>query len=209
MKYLVFVVLLISIFQPLPAAAGLYIRQTESGVLELTDSPSEGAYLLLDLGAISDDLKLPPGARLTGIVEAASKKYGLPESLIYAVIQMESGGDSRALSAAGAAGLMQLMPGTARDMGVKDIYDPRENIFGGSRYLKMMMERFEGDLELALAGYNAGPGNVEKYAGVPPFSETKNFVDKTLAAFEKFRRESDEIFSYRDERGIISITNIH
>lgn len=103
-------------------------------------------------------------------------RYHLDPSLVYAIIKVESDGHQYAVSSAGARGLMQLMPGTAREMGVTDIFDPAENIAGGTQYLSKLLDLFDGNLTLALAGYNAGPGNVKKYGGVPPFNETQDYI---------------------------------
>ncbi len=113
-------------------------------------------------------------------IQDAARETKLSEKLIRAVIKQESGGDSTAVSPKGAAGLMQLMPDTARAVGVNDRFDPRENIMGGARYLRQLVDRF-GNLENALAAYNAGPGNVERHNGVPPFPETQNYVRRVLA----------------------------
>ena len=112
------------------------------------------------------------------IISKAAEMFGIPEELIKSVITVESAGKADAKSGAGAKGLMQLMDGTAKDLGVSNSFDPYQNIMGGAKYLKMMLDRYEGDLELALAAYNAGPGNVDKYNGVPPFTETRNYVKK-------------------------------
>jgi len=114
------------------------------------------------------------------IVDRAAKKFDLDPDLLISVISQESDGRPDAVSSRGAKGLMQLMDETALEMGVKDPFDPEENILGGARYLRHLMDRWPGDLENALAAYNAGPSAVEKYGGVPPYAETRNYVRRVL-----------------------------
>jgi soluble lytic murein transglycosylase-like protein len=123
-------------------------------------------------------------ARLAPFSEAvadAAGQYGIDPSVITAVIVAESGGKAHAVSPAGARGLMQIMPATGRELGLVNPFDPRENILAGTRYLSRMLKRFGGDITLALAAYNAGPGAVRKHGGIPPYRETMRFVSKVLA----------------------------
>lgn len=117
---------------------------------------------------------------VAGLIDKYAQAYSLDANLIYAVIKAESNFQPNATSPAGACGLMQLMPGTAAEMGVTSIYDPAQNIAGGTQYLARMMELFHNDVRLALAGYNAGPENVKKYKGVPPFQETQQYINRVL-----------------------------
>lgn len=117
------------------------------------------------------------------IISQAANKYNLPDKLISAVIKQESNFNNGVVSHAGAQGLMQLMPGTAKFLGVKDSFDPVQNVMGGAKYLRQMLNQFGGNIELALAAYNAGPGNVKKHDGIPPFKETQQYVKKVLGYF--------------------------
>lgn len=119
-------------------------------------------------------------------IKAAAARYDLPEELIAGVIWQESRANPRAVSHCGAMGLMQLMPGTARNLGVRNAFHPGQNIDGGAKYLRQMLDKF-GKVEYAVAAYNAGPGNVKKYGGIPPFRETRAYVPKVLGGARAFK----------------------
>jgi len=118
------------------------------------------------------------------IIKEASEKFEVGEQLISAVIQQESSFNARAVSNCGAQGLMQLMPATARSLGVSDPFDAEQNIMAGTKYLKEKLDEFGGNISLALAAYNAGSGAVHKYAGVPPYKETQNYVSKIIKSID-------------------------
>ena len=116
-------------------------------------------------------------------IKDACKKFGVDEKFIMAIINQESGYNPNATSPVGAMGMMQLMPGTAKDLGVKNAYDARDNIMGGVKYIKQQLDRFGGDKRKALAAYNAGPGAVAKYGGIPPYAETQNYVKSIMSQY--------------------------
>ena len=124
------------------------------------------------------------------IVDQAAKKYGVEPALIAAVIETELKFNPNAVSQAGARGLMQLMPATARGLGVTDSSDPLQNILGGAKLLGQLTEKYKGNLELALAAYNAGSGAVDKHGGIPPYGETRKYVPLVLAAYERFKAQT-------------------
>jgi soluble lytic murein transglycosylase-like protein len=134
------------------------------------------------------------------IIADASAEYGVDPQLVRAVIRAESQFDPRAESGAGAKGLMQLMPILSKELGIKDPFNPRENIFGGVKYLSKLLDRHDGNVTLALASYNAGPRNVARYKGVPPFKETRGYVKKINKMLAEAREESAPVATTADLR---------
>ena len=119
------------------------------------------------------------GERTEGIIETAARKFGVDANLVRAIATAESGINQNAVSSVGAVGVMQLMPSTAENLGVNP-YDERENIYGGAHYLRQLLDKFNGNLTQAIAAYNAGPGAVQQYGGVPPYAETQNYVGRVM-----------------------------
>jgi len=137
------------------------------------------------VGTIPDDIPLSGDCDLDWIIYRAGEKSGVDPRFIHAVIKQESRYNPKAVSGVGAQGLMQMMPASAKRFGLKNPFDPAANVEAGTKYLKFLLKRFNGDVSLALAGYNAGEGSVDKYKGVPPYGETQNYVKKIEATYGK------------------------
>ena len=174
-----------------PAQADVYMYKDKQGVLTFTNVPNHNGYKrILKDGAA----RIASGGAISvafdELIQTASGRYNVDPDLVRAVIKTESDFNTRARSNKGAMGLMQLMPDTARLHNVNDAYDPNENVEGGVRHLRMLLERYQGDLELSLAAYNAGAGAVEKHGGIPPYNETREYVRKVLRFYDAFRGNS-------------------
>ena len=151
---------------------------------KVSDSKTKENYTPSSPDQKKESMVSSPLSDFKPIIQKASQKYNLDPKLISSVIQNESGGNPFAISPKGAKGLMQLTDTTAQELGVKNVHDPEENIFAGTKYLRQLLDRFKGNLKLALAAYNAGPEMVKRYGGIPPFTETLNFVRKVLSGFK-------------------------
>jgi soluble lytic murein transglycosylase-like protein len=178
-----------------PSQADIYKTVGPDGVISFTNAPSKSGKLVMRTEAPRPLVRMPSDrsparyGRYDDHIRQAAALYQIPEGLIRSVIQVESDFDPRAVSPANARGLMQLMPQTAERMLVTDIFDPRQNIFGGVRYLRVLANLFNGDIELTVAGYNAGEGAVMKYGGIPPYPETQEYVKRVLANYRAYRTE--------------------
>lgn len=162
-----------------PTAAQIKVKTLDDGTREIYNE-TQVQRARRHAGRL---LPPPSASGLEPVIRRYALEHGLSPRLVQSVVQVESGYNSRALSSKGAMGLMQLMPDTARELGVRDPWDPAENIRGGVRYLKQQLRRFGGDLQLALAAYNAGPGAVSRYGAIPPYPETLDYVRKVLALY--------------------------
>ncbi|HEV8311352.1 MAG TPA: transglycosylase SLT domain-containing protein [Methylomirabilota bacterium] len=171
-----------------PAGAQVLRVEDEAGVVHFTNSPCDPRYLRLAPGACSPPVVAPtappPAPGFAREIESAATRYGVDRRLVEAVVQVESAGNHRAVSPKGAGGLMQLMPGRAATLGIADVFDPAANLDGGVRHLRNLLARYDGNLRLVLAAYNAGEDAVRAHGGVPPYRETREYVRKVLSIYQ-------------------------
>jgi soluble lytic murein transglycosylase-like protein len=171
----------LSISGPLAASADVYRYVDDKGVMHFTDAPTTSKF----------HLYFSEQANTNDIIRYYAQRFGLEAALLCAIVKVESDFNPKAVSSKGAMGLMQLIPTTAEELAVMDPLDINENVRGGCQYLKQMLTRFAGDLDLALAAYNAGPNAVQRHNGIPPFKETINYVHKVKYYLEIFRSRSE------------------
>jgi soluble lytic murein transglycosylase-like protein len=178
---------------------GSFNEETMSYQEKMKDSMQKCAFLVAGLmvalilwSAPGHGEEAPEIAYHDHIV-AAGQRHQVDTALIKAIIMAESGYDPRAVSHRGAKGLMQLMPGTARDLGVPDVFDPEHNIHGGVKYFRFLLDEVDGQVRLALAAYNAGLYNVKKYEGVPPFKATRRYIRKVMKYYRQYLRTEDPL----------------
>jgi len=169
-------------------ASDIY-QSEENGVISFTNQHKKGKLYarVPSPPSRSGDTVALGSARYDEYIRGAAALYQIPEQLVRAVIRVESGFDPRAISRTNARGLMQLMPETAERMMVSDVFDPRQNVFGGVRYLRVLANLFNGDIELTIAGYNAGENAVIHYGGIPPYDETRQYVVKVMEYYRYYR----------------------
>jgi len=168
--------------------ADVYVYKDKQGVLTFTNVPTHSGYrrVIRENNPQTNGSLYSP-ATYEGLIISASNRYSIDPDLIRAVIKVESDFNSNARSNKGAMGLMQLMPETARLHNVADVFDPAENIEAGVRHLQLLLGRYQGDLGLSLAAYNAGSKAVEKHGGIPPFAETQEYVRRVLRYYDRYR----------------------
>ncbi|OGW16376.1 MAG: hypothetical protein A2Y48_02160 [Nitrospirae bacterium RIFCSPLOW2_12_42_9] len=188
-RYLLFLLLILAIILTSKLVkAEIYTFVDDNGTIHFTNVPTEPQYNMI-IPPIEEKERLSNkeiGKDYNRLIEAKSYKYGLDPALVKAVIAVESDFNPRAVSRKGARGLMQLMPMTASELGVFNVFDPEDNIDGGTRYLKYLLDYFNWDIDLALAAYNAGLMRVKQHTGIPPFPETVNYVDKVKRVYRKY-----------------------
>ena len=178
------------------ARADIYQCIDQQGGVLFTDTPTRtGCRLLVGQkrGGVAPSSWSP--ARFDDIILSSSQRYGVDPALVRAVVKVESDFNEAARSHKGAQGLMQLMPETARLHNVGNVYDPDENVDGGVRHLRLLLDRYQGDLQLTLAAYNAGIQAVDKFGGIPPFSETKEYVRRVLDYHQRYRKGGQIVIS--------------
>jgi soluble lytic murein transglycosylase len=171
-----------------PAFADVFVYKDTNGVLTFTNVPNHTGYRrVIREGNVSASAGSGGSTIYEDVIRTISARHSMDTDLIRAVIRAESDFNSNARSHKGAMGLMQLMPETARLHNVADAFDPVDNVEGGVRHLKMLLERYQGNLELSIAAYNAGIGAVEKHRGIPPFAETREYVRRVLRFYDSYR----------------------
>ena len=186
---------LIFFFWNTNSRADIYRYEDDEGVVHFTDAPTDKRFKIF-MRDLKKDKELRTKLKYAGsvnpaeyeqIIKAYSDKYGVSVSLVKAVIHAESGYNPNAVSSKGASGLMQLMPGTAKSLKVVDRFNPRDNVEGGVKYLRFLLDTFRGDVSMALAAYNAGLSKVARYGGIPPYNETRTYVNRVLSYMQTYQ----------------------
>jgi soluble lytic murein transglycosylase-like protein len=200
---------------------GAFRLVDEEGVIHITDAPNDPRFRPVAgfSGTASGWLKVPSGGQVSAAfsreIRESAERHGVSATLVEAVIRTESAFNPWAVSPKGAQGLMQLMPRTAYALGVRDSFNPRQNIEGGVRHLRYLLDRYPGNIPLALAAYNAGEGAVDYYRGIPPYTETRQYVQKVLErtgerqqAKATIEPPPPVIYRYEDAEGTLTFSNV-
>ncbi len=185
---LVFCALIIIVASIMPCYADIYMYIDSKGVLYFTNVPTSSNYRLFIKERPAKPSNFHPTDKYDSFIAEASKKHRVSFSLLKAVINVESAFNPKAVSKTGAMGLMQIMPENIRNLRIRDPFNPWENIMGGTRYLKELLQRYKGKLPLALAAYNAGPNLVDRYNAIPPIKETRDYVKKVMKSYNSFKK---------------------
>ncbi len=189
-KYIViFCTIFIVFLSVLPIYADIYLYIDKEGNYYFTNSPKSSKYRLFIREKRPKPLRSHPANKYDKYIKEASTRHGVAFSLLKAIIKVESDFDPRAVSKKGATGLMQIMPGNFELLSIKNPFNPRENILGGAQYFKQLLNRFNGNPEIALAAYNAGPDSVSRARGIPHIKETENFVKKVMKYYHGLEKE--------------------
>ena len=195
-----------------PAQAGVFELTDADGVTYFTNAPTDPRYRRMPgmTGTTAGWLRLPEGSvgRYATEIDEIAARYGVSPALVRSVIRVESAFNPQAVSRKGAQGLMQLMPQTSLSLGVRDAFNPRQNIEGGVRHLRYLLDRFPGNVSLALAAYNAGEQAVQRYGGVPPYEETQQYVRKVLEMQGGAPGASSTVYRYESSDGTVTYTNV-
>ena len=181
--------LIIIVASIMPCYADIYMYIDSKGVLYFTNVPTSSNYRLFIKERPAKLSNSHPTDKYDSFIAEASKKHRVSFSLLKAVINVESAFNPKAVSKTGAMGLMQIMPENIRNLRIRDPFNPWENIMGGTRYLKELLQRYQGKLPLALAAYNAGPNLVDRYNAIPPIKETKDYVKKVMKSYNSFKKK--------------------
>ncbi len=183
------------LYAPCYATADIYRYVDEEDIVHFTDAPTDKRFKIF-MRDLKKDKELRTklkyassanSAEYEQLIRSCSTKYGVDQNLVKAVILAESGFDPNAVSGKGASGLMQLMPATARSLNVADRFNPKDNVDGGVKYLRFLLDTFRGDVSLAVAAYNAGLNKVAKYGGIPPYNETRTYVSRVLSYMKSYQ----------------------
>ena len=189
------ILFLCAVTTPCFVTADIYRYVDEDDIVHFTDAPTDKRFKIF-MRDYKKDKELRTKLRYAStvnpaeyeqLIKSCSEKYGVNQNLVKAVIHAESGYDQNAVSSKGAGGLMQLMPETAKSLKVADRFNPRDNVDGGVKYLRFLLDTFRGDVSLAVAAYNAGLNKVAKYGGIPPYNETRTYVNRVLSYMKSYQ----------------------